>query len=127
MAYALMADAVLVVHLAFVVFVVAGGLLVARFKRLLLPHLAAAAWGVFIAASGGVCPLTPLENWFLLRAGQAGYESGFLEHYLAPVIYPEGLTRGVQWALAATVIVVNAAVYGFWVGRRRRDVKGSAP
>lgn len=105
-------------HLAFVAFVVAGGLLVARFKRLLLPHLAAAAWGVFIAASGGVCPLTPLENLLWRRAGQAGYESGFLEHYLVPVLYPEGLTRGVQWALAGLVVVVNAAVYGRLLRKR---------
>jgi hypothetical protein len=120
MAYALMADAVLVVHLAFVVFVVAGGLLVGRFKRLLLPHLAAAAWGVFIAASGGVCPLTPLENELLRRAGREGYESGFLEHYVAPVIYPEGLTREAQWTLAGIVVVVNVCVYGFYVRGRRR-------
>lgn len=105
-------------HLAFVVFVMAGGLLVTRFKRLLIPHLAAAAWGVFIAASGGVCPLTPLENWLRWRAGQAGYESGFLEHYLVPVLYPEGLTRGVQWALAGLVVVVNAGVYGFRLRKR---------
>lgn len=98
-------------HLAFVAFVVAGGLLVARFKRLLVPHLAAAAWGVFIAASGGVCPLTPLENWLRRRAGQAGYESGFLEQYLLPVLYPEGLTRGVQWGLAGLVLAINGAVY----------------
>ena len=112
-------------HLAFVAFVVAGGLLVARFKRLLLIHLAAAAWGVFIAASGGVCPLTPLENELRGRAGRVGYAGGFLEHYLAPILYPEGLTRDVQWALAGLVVVVNAAVYGLWL--RRRLVSGSAP
>ena len=96
-----------------------------RFKRLLIPHLMAAAWGVFIAASGGVCPLTPFENWLRRRAGQAGYESGFLEHYIVPVLYPEGLTRGVQWALAGAVVVVNAAVYGLRL--RQRPASGSAP
>jgi uncharacterized protein DUF2784 len=99
---------------------VAGGLLVARFKKLLIPHLIAAAWGVFIAASGGVCPLTPLENELRRRAGQAGYESGFLEHYVVPVLYPEGLTRGTQWALAGCVVVVNAAVYASLLRRRVR-------
>jgi hypothetical protein len=97
---------------------VAGGLLVARFKKLLVPHLAAAAWGVFIAASGGTCPLTPLENELRRRAGQAGYESGFLEHYLVPVLYPEGLTRELQWVLAGFVVVVNAAVYGLRLLKR---------
>lgn len=125
MAYAVLADLVLLVHLAFVVFVVAGGLLVARFKKLLVPHLAAAAWGVFIAASGGVCPLTPLENELLRRAGRHGYAGSFLEQYLAPLVYPEGLTRGVQWALAAIVIVVNVCVYGFYV-RGRRPIGSAA-
>jgi hypothetical protein len=105
---------------------VAGGLLVARFKKLLVPHLAAAAWGVFIAASGGVCPLTPFENELRRRAGQAGYESGFLEHYLVPVLYPEGLTRGTQWALAGFVVVVNAVVYASPLRRRVRRPSGRA-
>lgn len=124
MLYAALADAVLGFHLAFVVFVVAGGLLVSRFKRLLMPHLAAAAWGVFIAASGGVCPLTPLENELLRRAGREGYPGSFLEQYLGPLIYPEGLTREVQWTLAGIVVVVNVCVYGFYV--RGRLVSGSA-
>lgn len=102
-----------------------GGLLVARFKKLLFPHLAAAAWGVFIAASGGVCPLTPLENELLRRAGRRGYAGSFLEQYLAPLIYPEGLTREAQWTLAGIVVVVNACVYGFYVRGRRPT--GSAP
>lgn len=121
MADAILADIVLLAHLAFVAFVVAGGLLALRCRRLLVPHVVSAAWGVLVAASGGVCPLTPLENWLSRRAGRAGYEGGFLEHYLAPVLYPEGLTRGVQWAEAAFVVVVNAIVYGiFWRRRRGR-------
>lgn len=119
MGYALLADVVLLLHLAFVAFVVAGGLLVARFRRLLVPHLAAAAWGVFIAASGAVCPLTPLENELLRHAGHEGYESGFLDRYLTPVLYPEGLTRGAQRSLAGIVLAVNAAVYGAILRRRR--------
>ena len=99
-------------------FVVLGGLLVARHRRLMIPHLLAAAWGVFIAASGGICPLTPLENWLRRRAGEGGYSGGFLEHYITPVLYPEGLTRELQWALAALVVVVNGLVYGLHVRRR---------
>jgi hypothetical protein len=117
-----LADLTILLHLAFVVFVVAGGLLVRRWPRLLFAHLAAAAWGVFIAATGGICPLTPLENWLSEQAGRAGYRGGFLEHYLGPVLYPEGLTREVQWGEAAMVVLVNGIVYGPFARRwwRRR-------
>ena len=76
-------------------FVVAGGLLALRWSRAPGVHLPAAAWGVFIEISGGICPLTPLENSLRRSAGAAGYEGGFVEHYLIPLIYPEGLTHGV--------------------------------
>jgi hypothetical protein len=102
-----------------VLFVVLGGLLVARHRRLMIPHLLAAAWGAFIAASGGICPLTPLENGLRRRAGEGGYAGGFLEHYITPVLYPEGLTRELQWALAALVIIVNGFVYGAVVRRAK--------
>jgi hypothetical protein len=124
MIHGLFADLTLLLHLAFVLFVVAGGLLVRRWPRLLLAHLAAAAWGVFIAASSGTCPLTPLENWFSAQAGRAGYRGGFLEHYLGPVLYPEGLTRERQWAEVGVVVLVNGIVYGprmrRWWRRRGR-------
>jgi hypothetical protein len=77
------------------------------------------AWAIYVEATPGlVCPLTPLENYFATRAGRAGYEGGFIEHYLVPIIYPEGLTRGVQLALAALVPVVNAIVYAWPLVRR---------
>lgn len=123
MIYGLLADLTLLAHLGFVLFVVAGGLLVRRHPRLLVPHLLAAAWGVFIAASGGVCPLTPLENRFSTQAGRAGYRGGFLEHYLGPVLYPEGLTREVQWVEAGVVLLVNGLLYGA-LARRRWGSRG---
>jgi hypothetical protein len=122
--YALLAELLALLHAAFILFVVLGGLFVGRFPRLLVPHLTAAAWGVFVAASGGTCPLTPLENWALARAGREGYSGGFLEHYLSPLIYPEGLTRETQWALAALVVVANGCVYG--VLARRRGSKAAS-
>ncbi|NMG72687.1 DUF2784 domain-containing protein [Parazoarcus communis] len=122
MTYRLAADAVLVLHLAFILFVLAGGLPVLRWPRVAFAHLPAAAWGIHIELSGGLCPLTPLENTLRARAGQAGYEGSFIEHYLLPVIYPDGLTRELQLALAGTVVVVNVAVYS-WVLWRR----GKAP
>lgn len=115
----LAADGVLVLHLLFIVFVLGGGLLALRWRRAPWLHLPAAAWGVFIEASGRICPLTPLENRLRAAAGQAGYEGGFIEHYLLAVIYPAGLTRDIQFVLAAVVIVVNLMIY-FWVWRRWR-------
>ena len=118
-----LADLVLLAHLTFIVFVVAGGLLALRFRWGPWLHLPAAAWGVSIELSGRVCPLTPLENSLRHAAGEAGYEGGFVEHYLVPVIYPAGLTSEVQLGLAALVVVANLLVYGLVCGlvcRRRR-------
>ena len=115
----LAADAVLVAHLLFVVFVAAGGLLALRWRRAPWLHLPAAAWGVWIEWSGGICPLTPLENRLRAAGGEAGYRGGFVEHYLLPLIYPEALTREAQWAIGAGVIVANVAVYALVLARRR--------
>ena len=116
----LAADAVLLAHLLFIVFVVAGGLLVLRWPRLAILHLPAAAWGVAIEATGGLCPLTTLENRLRGAAGEAGYPGGFVEHYLLPVVYPAGLDRRVQLLLAGAVLAINAAIYGWLLWRRRR-------
>ncbi len=124
MIYSLLAALTLASHLLFVLFVVLGGLLARRWRRVIPVHLACAAWGVSIAASNGVCPLTPLENWFSVEAGHAGYGGGFLEHYLGSVLYPEGLTRGAQWAEAALVVLVNGAVYLPLLRQRLRQGRG---
>lgn len=124
MHYRFLADAVLVVHLAFVLFVVLGGLLVLRWPRLAWVHLPAAAWGALIEFAGWVCPLTPLENRWRRLGGGAGYEGGFVETYVLAALYPEGLTREVQVALGLAVLVVNAAVYFVWWRRRRRRRAG---
>ena len=111
MGYRLAADAVVLAHGAFILFAVLGGLLALRWRWLPLLHLPTAAWAVFIEATGRICPLTPLEVSLRIAAGDAGYDGGFVEHYLIPIIYPAGLTRGVQFALAALVLAVNLAVY----------------
>lgn len=111
MTYRLLADAVLLLHLAFIVFVVAGGLLLRRWPRLAWLHLPAVLWGVAIELYGGVCPLTPLENQLRQLGGEAGYAGGFVEHYLLPLIYPAGLTREWQIALALGVTALNLAAY----------------
>ena len=113
------ADAVLVLHLGFIVFALFGALLAVRWRWLPLVHLPAAAWGLFVELSGRVCPLTYLENHFRVRAGQAGYSESFIEHYLLAVIYPSGLTREVQFVLAGVVLAVNAAIYTWLLLRGR--------
>lgn len=113
------ADAVVLLHLAFVAFVAFGGLLVLRFPRLALLHVPALLWGIWIEVTGGVCPLTPLENELRRRAGEAGYESGFIEHYVYPLVYPPGLTRGAQLWLAGLLLAFNVAIYGWLLWRRR--------
>ncbi len=107
----LIADLLVLLHLAFVAFVVAGGLLVLRRPGLAWIHLPCALWGALIEFTGWICPLTPLENRFRQLGGQTGYQGGFVEHYLLPVLYPENLTRPVQVALGALVLVLNAAAY----------------
>jgi hypothetical protein len=123
MPYRLLADAVLLLHLAFILFVAFGALLVARRRRLLPFHLTAAAWGVFVEASGAICPLTWAEVHYRHLAGQAGYEGGFVDHYLLPLIYPAGLTRSAQLLLGVGVLALNALLYA-WIWRRRK-VAGS--
>jgi hypothetical protein len=123
--YRLLADAVLVVHAAFVAFVVLGGLWVLRRPVLAWVHLPMVAWGAGIELMGGICPLTPLENHLRRLAGEQGFAGGFLEHYLLAALYPEGLTRGVQVAAGLIVLVVNASIYiAAWRRARRRRTSG---
>jgi len=120
MFYRYSADAVLFLHFAFIVFVVIGGLLAIWRRGVLFIHLPAALWGVFVELTGRVCPLTSLENTFRIKAGNAGYSESFVEHYLLGIIYPEGLTREVQYFFGALVVVVNVAIY-LWVFYRFRQ------
>ena len=116
----LLADAVLVLHGLFIVFVLIGAIGVARWPRLAWVHLAAVAWAVYVAAAGRICPLTPIENALRRSAGEAGYSGGFIEHYLLAVIYPDGLTRGVQIGLGVFVLALNVALYARWLAKRPR-------
>jgi Protein of Unknown function (DUF2784) len=118
--YRVLADLVLLVHLAFIVFVVLGGFLALRWPRLAWLHIPAAIWGAYIEFFDKVCPLTPLENHFRRLGGQAGYEGGFIEHYVTAIIYPDGLTRPVQIVLGVAVVVTNVVAYSILARRARR-------
>ncbi len=120
--YQLLADLVVLVHVAFVVFAVLGGLLAARWRRLVWIHLPAVIWAVIVEFFGWVCPLTPLENWLRRRGGQAGYPSDFIAHYILPVLYPEELSREVQICLGALVLLINLSVYT-WIFRRKKTTR----
>lgn len=112
------ADAVLVLHLAFIVFACLGGWLAWFWPRVLWVQLPAAGWAIWIELSGRVCPLTNIENDLRLQAGQAGYTSSFIEHHLLGVIYPQGLTRDIQMLLAAAAVALNLSAWGGLLWRR---------
>lgn len=126
MGHAFLADAVLVIHLLFIAFVVGGALLLLRWPALVVLHLPAALWGAYAALAGRVCPLTPLENRLRAASGQAGYEGGFVGHYLLPIIYPGAMTREVQVAIGAFVLLLNLGLYTAVAWRHRR-ARGRAP
>jgi hypothetical protein len=125
-AYAVLANLTVFLHFAFIVFVIGGGFLVRFWPRLVWAHLAAAAWGAYVALANKICPLTPLEKWLSRQAGGAGYDGGFMERYLFWLIYPSGLTHDVQRLLGVGVIVLNVAVYA-WIWSRRRSATASKP
>ena len=111
MTYRALADATVLLHAAFVVFAVAGGLLVARWPRVAWAHLPAVVWAAWVEIGGWTCPLTPLENYFRTQAGEVAYTTSFVEQHLLPVLYPPALTRLTQWLLGGLVLAINAAVY----------------
>ncbi|MGH7620741.1 MAG: DUF2784 domain-containing protein [Gemmatimonadaceae bacterium] len=123
MMFRLLADAVAFIHAAFVLFVIAGGLIVMRWHRAAWLHLPAALWGASIEFGGWICPLTPLENLLRARAGQAGYGGGFVEHYVLRALYPGGLTPEIRWVLGTLVVVVNGLAYAL-IWRSNRHVRG---
>jgi hypothetical protein len=125
----LLADGLVLLHLAFVGFVVFGGLLVAWRIRLAWLHLPAAAWGLWITLSHGICPLTPLENHYRALAGEASYSEGFIAHYILPMLYPPGLTATHQRWLGAALVIGNLLLYGWawWRWRNRRHARTPSP
>jgi hypothetical protein len=111
MLWSLLADALVVVHFGFTTFVIFGGFLAWRWRRVALVHLPALAWGCWVEVSGAICPLTPLENHLRRLGGEAGYTGGFLAHYLSALLYPANLTPHIQWVLAGLLIMINGIAY----------------
>lgn len=119
MGFRLAADATLLLHMAFIVLALFGGLLALKWRWIPMIQLPAAAWGFFVEATGRICPLTTLENYLSAQAGRASYDGGFIEHYLVSLIYPAGLSRDTQFIFAGVVVVLNLVIYG-WLWRRQR-------
>jgi len=116
----LAADVLVLLHLAFIVFVIAGGVLAWRWRWVAWAHVPCALWGAAIELVGWVCPLTPLEVALRRQAGQAGYEGGFIEHYILPIVYPGGLTPAIQIVLGLLLVGLNAFAYAVYFRTRRR-------
>ena len=119
MLYRFLADTLVVFHFSFILFVVFGGFLALRWPRLVYAHIPAMLWGVLIELSGWICPLTPLENHFRLLSGEQGYQGGYIEHYLIPLIYPVDLTRTLQFIFGGLVIVINLLAYSLFIYRKK--------
>jgi hypothetical protein len=118
--YRILADGVLILHIGFVLYVVLGALVSLCRPGNSWLHLPALGWGVWIELSGSICPLTPLENLLRRLGGEAGYQGGFIQHYLGPVLYPAGLTRTSQIVLGVLVLIWNAFLYALILVRYRR-------
>jgi hypothetical protein len=116
----ILTDFIVVTHLLFILFVIFGGFFVLYKRWVVWVHLPAVIWGICVELFGWICPLTPLENWLRSGGGQQGYEGGFIEHYLMPIIYPDHLTRNMQILFGLGVLMINAILYGIWLSRGRQ-------
>jgi hypothetical protein len=125
MVYQWLADLVVLIHFMFIIFALAGGFLAWKWRRVLWIHLPAALWAALIEFTGGICPLTPLENRLRAMGGSNTYASDFVEHYLEALIYPVALTRQMQVILGVMIVLVNVGIYAF-VWRRSRGLSGGA-
>ena len=127
MLFRFLADLLVVAHMGYVAFVVAGGLLVLRRPRLAWVHVPCAVWGALVEFAGWICPITPLEVALRERGGELAYGGDFVAHYLIPVLYPAALTRTIQIALGTLVVALNAGVYARLAWRRAVGAERAAP
>ena len=120
--YELAADLTLIVHFAFIIFVVFGALLFFVSTKIIYVHVPALIWGIYIELTHSVCPLTYLENWFLQKANLTTYSEGFIQNYLVPIVYPKNLTEDLQTYLAIVLIVANMIMYGLIISKSKKKI-----
>ena len=120
--YELAADLTLIVHFAFIIFVVFGALLFFVSTKIIYVHVPALIWGIYIELTHSVCPLTYLENWFLQKTNLTTYSEGFIQNYLVPIVYPTNLTDDLQTYLAIVLIVLNVIVYGLIISKLKKII-----
>ena len=118
--YELAADLTLIVHFAFIIFVVFGGILFLITTKIIYVHLPALFWGIYIELTHSICPLTYIENWFLQKANLTTYTEGFIQNYLVPIVYPKNLTEDLQTYLAIVLIIANMIMYGFIISKSKK-------
>ena len=120
--YELAADLTLIVHFAFIIFVVFGALLFFVSTKIIYVHVPALIWGIYIELTHSVCPLTYLENWFLQKANLTTYSEGFIQNYLVPIVYPKNLTEDLQTYSAIALIVANMIMYGLIISKSKKKL-----
>ena len=120
--YEFAADLTLIVHFAFIIFVVFGALLFFVSTKIIYVHVPALIWGIYIEITHSICPLTYLENWFLQKANLATYSEGFIQNYLVPIVYPTNLTVDLQTYLAIVLIVANMIMYGLIISKSKKKL-----
>ena len=119
--YELAADFALIVHFAFIIFVLFGALLFFVSTKIIYVHLPALFWGMYIELTHSICPLTYLENWFLQKADLKTYSEGFIQNYLVPIVYPKNLTEDLQIYFAIVLVVINSIIYGFIINKIKKS------
>ena len=120
--YELAADLTLIVHFAFIIFVVFGGILFLISTKIIYVHVPALIWGIYIGLTHSVCPLTYLENWFLQKSNLSTYSEGFIQNYLVPIVYPTYLTNDLQIYFAIAIIIINMIIYGFMFSKLKKKI-----
>ena len=121
--YELAANLTLIVHFAFILFVIFGALLFFVAKKIVFIHIPAIIWGSYIELTHSICPLTYLENWLLQKANLTTYSEGFIQYYLVPIVYPTNLTKDIQIYLGIGLIVINIVIYAFIFGKMKKNSK----
>ena len=120
MIYSFLADLLVVFHLVFILYVIAGALLIFTWPKTLWIHLPSCFWGMTVEFTGWICPLTPWEIQLRRLAGEEGFSRSFIEQYLIPMIYPSGLNREIQMLMGSIVLIVNLSLYTLILIKRRK-------